>query len=91
MTRGAGVLRSAVSLAEAAELLVRLRTGDPEEQNLLDDRRALVQAAAARLRVARHAHPRRPPGPVAGVPRAVRVHRPEHPEFVPLPVPEPAP
>jgi aspartate oxidase len=48
MTRDAGVLREAGSLARAAEALASMRSSDPEVVNLLAVARALVGSALAR-------------------------------------------
>jgi L-aspartate oxidase len=57
MTTGAGVLRSAESLAEVADELDRLHPTDTEERNLLTVSRALVRAARVR-RESRGSHTR---------------------------------
>jgi L-aspartate oxidase len=88
MTRDAGVLRSADSLADATAALAQLHTTDPEEENLLSVSRALVRAATAR-RESRGTHNRSdyPTTSSALLGRFVFSGGDDAPAFVPLGVP----
>jgi L-aspartate oxidase len=91
MTRDAGVVRSAESLARAADALGRMTGTDVETANLLTVSTALVRAATAR-RESRGTHTRSdyPEASPAFLGRLVFVGGAE-PEFVPLAATEPEP
>jgi L-aspartate oxidase len=92
MTRDAGVVRDATSLARAAELLGAMTGPDVEAANLLTVSRALVQAATVREE-SRGTHTRRdfPRTSPRFLGRLVFHGGDTSPEFVPLPAGEPEP
>jgi L-aspartate oxidase len=85
MTRDAGVVRSAESLAEAADRLAELDPTEPEEQNLVAVSTALVRAAIARTE-SRGTHTRSdyPTTSAALLGRFVFAGGDDEPAFVPL-------